>query len=116
METEITSDWIDRYNDAELNEAEKAIFQKRMQSNPLLRTEVYIDACLNHLLVDEEVLDLMGKIKSASRRNVGGIRQMNLLLVAASVLCFVMIGGLFYLVRTNMAPSALYSVHHQKTV
>jgi hypothetical protein len=113
METEITSDWIDRYNEDELSETEKSLFQERMLTNPLLRSEVYIDACLNRLLAEEEVLDLMGKIRSASMKNISGNRRMNFLLVAASILCFVMIGGLFYLVRTNMAPDTVCSMHRK---
>jgi hypothetical protein len=113
METEITSDWIDRYNEDELSESEKLLFQERMLCNPLLRSEVYIDSCLNQLLADEDVLDLMMKIRSASRKNSNGTRRLNCLRVAASILCFALIGGVFYLVRTNMATDTTGSLHQK---
>jgi hypothetical protein len=101
MENEIPFDWIDRYNEGELDEKEKAIFQKRMIDNPLLRSEVYIDACLNRFLKDVELQDLMKKIKAASHRNSGGTRLMDFLLILASILCLAVIFGIFYLVWTN---------------
>jgi len=114
METEITSDWIDRYNDNELDETEKAIFQKRMVANPLLCSEVCIDARLNHFLQDNEVMDLMTKIRSVSQRNADGSRRLDSLLIAASLLCLVMIGGIFYLLRTNMVKVDLYGQQHSE--
>ena len=64
----ITSDWIDRYNDDELDESEKSFFQQRMLHDPLLRTEVYIDACVNRLFKDEDVLELMRKVQSITKK------------------------------------------------
>ncbi|MCX6267032.1 MAG: hypothetical protein NTW16_06700 [Bacteroidetes bacterium] len=101
METEITCDWIDRYNEDELDEFEKAVFQKQMLVNPLLRSEVYIDASLNRFLLDGEIIDLIGKVHSVSHRNAGDRGRMTYLLIAASVLCLVMIGGLFYLLTSG---------------
>ena len=108
METEITHDWIDRYNDDDLDEKEKAIFQQRMLANPLLRSEVYIDACLTRFLMDFEMQDLMKKIRSASQRNSRGNRFMDYLLIAASILCLSMIGGIFYLLRTSAETAPIY--------
>jgi hypothetical protein len=111
METEINSDWIDRYNENELSETERLIFQERMFANPLLRSEVSIDAQLNRFLADEDLLDLMSKMRSASLKRTKGFRHMNALLIAASVICIIMIGGLFYLVRTSITP---YSISDMK--
>lgn len=108
MEAEITNDWIDRYNDGELDEKEKAIFQQRMLANPLLRSEVYIDACLIRFLMDFEMQDLMEKIRSASQRNSRGNRFMDYLLIVASIFCLSMIGGIFYLLRSSTETAPIY--------
>ncbi|MEI7724960.1 MAG: hypothetical protein WCK09_07630 [Bacteroidota bacterium] len=121
MENEITFDWIDRYNEGELDEKEKAIFQKRMNENPLLRSEVYLDACLNRFLKDTELQDLMKKIKATSRRNSGGSRLMDYILLVASMLCLAIIFGIFYLLWTNTETTPRYFLkdptrkNHQKT-
>jgi len=109
---EISSDWIDRFNNNELDEYEKAIFEERMNDNPLLRSEVYLDARLNRFLMDGDVIDLMTKIKSASRRNEKGGRVMNTLMIAASVWFFAMIGGLFYFLGTHTTPTGLSAISH----
>jgi hypothetical protein len=111
-EPEITCDWIDRYNDHELDGTEMAIFQKRLQSNPLLRSEVHIDACLNRFLMDDEVIDLMNKLNTSARRKPDNSRLLNTFLIAASVLCLAMIGGLFYLLRTNQVTTTMQIHQH----
>ena len=111
METEITSDWIDRYNENELDENERAIFCDRMRVNPLLRSEVNIDASLTRFLQDDELMDLMKKVGSASRRKEHSNRLMNPLLIAASVLALLMIGGMWYLVRTKAITSMTVANH-----
>lgn len=101
MKKQITGDWIDRYNENELDINEKALFESRMHASPLLRAEVELDACLNHLLEDEGMIDLMNKVRKASRENTHSRSRLNYLLLAASLLCFAMIGGLFYMIRSN---------------
>ena len=109
IEPEITSDWIDRYNENELDESEKAVFQKRMSVNPLLRSEVDIDARLNHFLQDDELIDLMTKIRSASQSSAHRSWRFDSILIAASLLCIVMMGGIFYLLVTKMVNVDLYT-------
>jgi hypothetical protein len=99
----IPGDWIDRYNENDLNETEKAIFEEEMQANPLLRTEVSIDARLDRFLQDENLIDLMGKIHEVTRSGSQGSSLRPMFLIAASVLFFLMTGGLFYLLRTHDA-------------
>ena len=111
-ETEITSEWIDRYNDDELDEVEKAMFQDRMQSNPLLRSEVYIDACLNQFLGDYGLLDLMNKVGSASQRKTSSCSLINSILIIASVLLLSMIAGIFYLILTNTGTNTMRTLKH----
>ncbi|MDP1622321.1 MAG: hypothetical protein Q8M08_08270 [Bacteroidales bacterium] len=101
METEITCDWIDRYNNDELNENEKAIFEERMGTNHLLRSEVHLDDCLNRFLMDEGLLDLMKKISSSSQKNQSRGSWWKPMLIAATLLCLTVMGGLFYLLQTN---------------
>ena len=111
-ETEITSEWIDRYNDDELDEVEKAMFQNRMQSNPMLRSEVYIDACLNQFLGDYGLLDLMNKVGSASQRKTSSCSLINSILIIASVLLLSMIAGIFYLILTNTGTNTMRTLKH----
>jgi hypothetical protein len=103
MKNQITSDWIDRYNENELGVNEKALFESRMLTNPLLRAEVELDDCLNHFLADEGMIDLMNKVRKVSRENTHGSPRLNYLLLAASLLCLAMIGGLFYMIQYNKA-------------
>jgi hypothetical protein len=105
METEITCDWIDRYTNNELNEQEKELFQQWMLANPLLRSEVDIDARLSHFLMDQELLDLMAKVGSVSRKSDRDSRIMRAMLIAASILCLAVISGLIYLLDTSSIKS-----------
>jgi len=109
-EHEITCDWIDRYNEGELDEQEKELFQQRMNASPLLHSEVLLDASLNRFLCDEELLDLMKKIKDVTLRTPDAGRLKNILLIAASVLLFVMTSGLFYLFLTNIPTPGIMTV------
>ena len=104
---EITCDWIDRYNENELNDTEKALFQKRLLVNPLLRSEVNIDASLNRLLNDGDLLDLMNKVNAAAQKSRVGSPLVNFMMIAASLLFLAMIGGLFYLFRANTGTPAV---------
>jgi hypothetical protein len=106
MDEEIPCDWIDRYNDDDLDENEKALFQKRMLADPLLHSEVQIDASLNRFLLDPDAIDLMGKIRDISIKNRGSNSLRKSILLAASVLVLAMAGGMVYLAeKTNMSTS-----------
>jgi hypothetical protein len=92
---EITNDWIDRYNENELNEEEKEFFRKRLEVNPLLRTEVYIDECLNKLYQDEGTLDLVKKIQDARQKSDRRGGKLGYLLLAASILYLMALAIIF---------------------
>jgi hypothetical protein len=114
METEITCDWIDRYNDNQLDKNERAIFEERMAANPLLRSEVDIDIRLNRFLMDDELLDLMTKIRTVSERHARGSPRMNSLLIAASLLCLALTGGMFYALRTKTDKNNVSVAQHTR--
>jgi len=95
---EITNDWIDRYNENELNEEERAFFIKRMELNPLLRTEVLIDECLNRLYQDEGTMDLMKKIQLARQKPDPRDGRFSCLLIAASLLYLLVLGVILKMV------------------
>jgi hypothetical protein len=109
-EREITGDWIDRFNNGELDDTEKELFKKRLESSCLLRTEVDIDVRLDRFLQDDELMDLIQKVRSASGRITSVNRRMNYLLLAASLLCLVMVGGLFYLIGSGILTINMYSL------
>ena len=95
---EITCDWIDRYNDDELDEFEKSFFQQQMLHNPMLRAEVYIDARLNRLFSDEDVLELMQKVQSVTKKNNQNSGLMSYMAIAASVISLLVLGAILFLV------------------
>jgi len=98
---EITSEWIDRYNENDLNEDEKVLFRKRMENNPLLRTEVHIDACLNELYQDDGTLDLIKKIKNINKKTDRDEGLLWYMLIAASFLYLIAFGTMMSLVRID---------------
>ncbi|MCX6305843.1 MAG: hypothetical protein NT040_12840 [Bacteroidetes bacterium] len=112
----VTSDWIDRYHNDELDEEEKAVFEQQMLDNPLLRSEVFIDAGLERFLMDAEVLDLMKKLNAASRRNAQGVKWKSMLLMAASVLCLAMTAGLYYVIRSRTVVTGTSAILHENRV
>jgi hypothetical protein len=116
MEHEITCDWIDRYNENELDETEKALFQELMLANPLLRNEVEIDACLNRFLGDAELLDLMKKISSVTKKKNRSGEPMHLLLIAACVLSLAVTGCIFYLIMSGTGTTNLSEMQDKKNV
>jgi hypothetical protein len=99
METrEITPHWIDRYHEQDLDEAEMALFSRQIYSNPVLRLEVNLDADLDKLLTDKDLLDLMAKTQAVTRRSELQVRIINIISVAASILFLALTGSLFYFV------------------
>jgi hypothetical protein len=111
---EITPEWIDRYNENELNEDERAFFRKKMDNNPLLRTEVFIDACLNNFYEDKDTLDLMKKIEYVSQKHDRGNSAFPYLMIAASLLCIIAMGAVVYLIQIAPADVAITS-HRRST-
>lgn len=105
-EHEITCDWIDRYNEDDLAHDERAMFQKRMLANPLLRAEVEIDASLDQFLRDRDLIDLMNKMNEVKRPGERGGSLPGSFLIAASFICLFMTGVIFYLVRTGTGTSS----------
>ena len=74
-----------------------------MDENPLLRTEVDIDACLNRLYQDEGTWDLMKKIEAASNKNYRKAGKPPYLLIAASLLFLIALGALVKLMQIGRA-------------
>ena len=110
----ITSDWIDRYHDGELGEPEKRYFLKQLDKNQLLRAEVNLDARLNSLLSDGDILELMDKVQEVTRKRKEGTRLRKPLLVAAAIVCLLILGTLFYFIEQKPA-SVQTSEQHQIT-
>ncbi len=98
---EITSEWIDRYNENDLNEIEKLHFRKRMQASPILRNEVYLDSCLSDLYRDKETLDLMKKIHKARQKTEDSRGTIRMLFLAATLLFMMVFGATLYLVQLD---------------
>ncbi len=84
-EQETDDRWIDRYNEGELSDTERSLFRAKMETDPLLRHEVGLDARLNAFLADEGLLDLMDKIRQRPVRQAAR-RRLRRLLAAAAVL------------------------------
>ncbi len=95
-ETEITNDWIDRYNEGLLYGSELEYFRNRLSSSPLLRAETRMDAELNQFLADDEMIDLLDKVRDVAHRERRPVSYRKTLLMAASILLFLAISSLLY--------------------
>ena len=106
----ITSDWIDRYHDGELGEPEKSYFLKQLDKNQLLRAEVNIDARLNSLFSDGDILELMDKVEEVARKRKEGTRLRSPLMIAATIVCLFILGTLFYFIEQK--PVSMHTFKH----
>jgi hypothetical protein len=95
----ITSDWIDRYNDDELEEPERIFFLQQMADNPILRTEVHIDSRLNSFFNDEDLMDLMKKIRAVTAKPGHTATLIPSMLIAATVMCLLIFGAVVYFIE-----------------
>jgi len=94
---EVQSDWIDRYHENVLNQAELKKFTGLYEMNGVLRAEVEIDRRLNELLADPETLDFYQKINAVGHKQGRKGHQGLLWLMAASFLVLFTVGALLYL-------------------
>jgi hypothetical protein len=78
-------EWIDRYNNNRLSGWELEKFLELMKKNPELRREVKLDAELNDILADSEIIELRKKIVKYKIPKETNPRLMPLLFLAASV-------------------------------
>jgi len=108
-EYRITREWIDRYTGGELNAEERDFFRQRMSDDPLLRTEVSLDAQLEQFLEDRDLIGLMQKLQSVTRRASQERRPVIFLLVAASVICLVVMGTVAYFLKKQPVPVNAYN-------
>lgn len=96
-EQKITGEWIDRYNEGTLSEAERIVFEQQLKVDPVLRAETKIDADLNILMSDKERFDLREKITEIIERRRSHPSFRKYLLIAASVALMLAAGGWCYL-------------------
>jgi hypothetical protein len=108
-ETEISTRWIDRYGEEELNETELQVFTMHLQANPLLRTETVIDAKLNRFLSDHDTIEMMEKIRQVACRPYLYNRKLAAWLVAASILSLLTFGTTYFLLRTDPVTMSRFS-------
>ncbi len=94
----ITNDWIDRFNEGELGEEELQYFSAQMVKDPLLRAEVRLDAQLNKLLADRDMMELLEKIQVVAGKHGGTRHLFRPWLVAASVIFLAGAAVICYLV------------------
>jgi len=104
----MTSDWIDRYNENELTGGQKKHFQKKMYDDPLLRQEVLLDAKINQLFGDEDVLDLIDRVRHVTGMARRRSRLIKRLLIAASVTCLLATGAIFYFLEKQPGLSVVH--------
>lgn len=97
----MSHNWIDRYIDNDLNEAEKELFDKNLKRNVLLRIELQMDEQLNHFLEDRELIELRQKIQIIASKPYYNFRKFTIRLAAASIVCLFFFGLSYYLLRTD---------------
>jgi hypothetical protein len=95
---EKSHEWIDRFNDNELNGDELKEFLERLKDDPVLRAEVRLDRELNEMIQDEGVLSLRKKIINLRKKEEGRGRNNMIILLAASILIIMVLSVLLYLV------------------
>ncbi|MCX6277511.1 MAG: hypothetical protein NT004_05380 [Bacteroidetes bacterium] len=101
MKIEITNNWIDRYSEDDLNESEKKIFMTNLGRNSMLRKELLIDTRLNRFMEDKETIELMRKIKNIAGKPYLIRWRFTRLMVAASLLCLITFGAVYFLLHTD---------------
>lgn len=98
---EISSDWIDRYNEGLLNSDELDQFQEQLKISPLLRAETRIDAELDIFLSDVNMIEFMDKVRDVVNRKKSPYNYRKALLIAASILSFLVISSLLHYFEAN---------------
>lgn len=97
MEKLPEDNWIDRYNEDDISDEERRIFQERLKDHARLRTEFHLDKELGDFLGDTEAIDLRYKIEKA----IKGKRRRNLpwwpFMAAAAAAFMAAIGIAFFL-------------------
>jgi hypothetical protein len=91
-------EWIDRFNDNELEGDELKEFLELMKNDPVFRAEVRLDKELNEILQEEDILELRKKIKEVrnDRENRGLSKRS--ILFAASIMIILVLSVFLYLV------------------
>ncbi len=107
MDTQITSNWMDRYIDGDLSESERQLFQLNLRRNSLLRKELLLDAQLNRFMEDTETIELMRKIRKITDKPGLVNRKYTIAMIAASVFCLIVFGASYLLLRQDPSDSLL---------
>jgi hypothetical protein len=102
MEPKVTNNWIDRYNDDEMDEFERDLFREKLKTNRLLRQEQKLDVRLNEFLADTEKIEFMARISNLAEKSRKCTKKKGVLEIAA--IYFMMAGILFVIFHLNRPP------------
>lgn len=91
-------EWIDRFNDNELNGEELKDFLELLKDDPALRAELRLDKELNELLQDKGLLSLRKRIIQVRKDREDRGTGRKVFLLAASVLIILVLSVVLYLV------------------
>jgi hypothetical protein len=101
---EITSDWIDRFNEGLLNEDEIEQFNKQLSIDPMLRLETRMDAELGRLIADRDCLALMDQLNSVMKKDQILKTGVNLYVLAAGILLLLAVSAFLLYFSTVYKP------------
>jgi hypothetical protein len=90
-------EWIDRFNENELEGDELKEFLELMNNDPVLRAEVKLDKELNEMLQEEGILELRRKISEVRNRRENQGLSKRVILLAASILILLATSVFLYL-------------------
>jgi hypothetical protein len=101
-------EWIDRFNNNDLQGEEYDQLLTMMNMDLRVREEILLDKDLNSILKEKDILDLRTKINKVCTDGVSnGFRDKRILLVAATLLIILTMGySVYYLSRLMKSPES----------
>lgn len=92
-------EWISRYNDGDLRGEELEQFLQLLASDPAISSDTELDREISGFLQDRDLLEFLRFLEESRYRRSRGF-GLNCLLLAALMLIFVMIGGIWIFQNT----------------
>jgi len=101
--------FIERYISGEMDQVEKAWFEKEMEYNDTLKKEIALRRKTDEMLFRHDVMDLRAKLSGIEKtRKEKEIARRTILRQAAILACFVLLGSMLLYMNRNLSPGAVY--------
>ena len=118
METIDFTDFIERYNSGEMNEAEKQWFLKELDGNESLRREVALSKRTDKILENQDVISLRNKLSNIEKRRknqvfVKKFRNRAFMKYAAFVAGIVLIGSITIISQRPLSSEDIFNKYYK---